>query len=955
MKRGSNESTECGEPGVAEPGEADMPPTPGRHTPELPPTAPPQLRADGTQAAAEDAGGHAATVGISKRTARAVGCGLSKRRLRAIEESKAFKVVTIFALVFALFGWTFVIILDVPDEPTNLIVDILMTLAFCVFVLELVMRLYIYRCKYPISFFFCMDLIGTASMVFEVTYILNEAGQIDTADSSVNAVLIRTTRAARLGARAGRLAKVLKCISLWTKARRSEDANRSEAQIIGHRIREILSAKVFLLTIVLVLGVPLFSFGTYPEEDLSMKAYSRHLEMSYADAFEWLTSNIADTNITTKFSEAVEDMLSFYSDLNYSPFRLKGYAAEITIASSGMEVLIPGDDLLSGVEPSRRQNIVRQQVKVCQLLRPGCTDREKAAIFFDFTEAKQYIALMDFAVVLFIIICMILESYDLSRTLDTMAIRPVDNLLSVVSRIAAGLRQVETEGRKDYADFEDTRSVIPRVNTTNGEMLEDAFRKLLELTSVFLQDSVVADEDLDDLHHESKGIIMEIMQLADERGPKLNRMVSRPSQRMIHSAGGVVAQLHIHPEGLDRWSLDVLGMQPEQRSKVVMHIMFASSIGVKTGQEWAEVDTFQRFLDSVRSGYFDNPYHNYSHAVDVVLSVYRLLNVLNWSKWLGEMETYALLVSALCHDLGHPGKTNPFLVETCHELSLRYNDKSPLENMHCSKLFILCKDASKNVFSLFEKTDYKRARSVCITAILATDNAKHFDMVKEVKKIYQINTDLCDAQMEDPENYADGYVMEVLRKDTMFWIKVMLHLADISNPLKPFGVYREWASRVLDEFFAQGDEEKRLGIPVGMLNDREKVSMPGSEHGFINFLVAPLLTSVVRIFPMIFPLAEQMTRNLEQWRDVWVEEADPSLDDRAKRESDILAVKESVMKLCPPTWSPRVIEQDGSSHHGGRSGSTAPRTSVSGGTEEVSPRELNTRKMLMRRISRNLP
>lgn len=41
---------------------------------------------------------------------------------------------------------------------------------------------------------------------------------------------------------------------------------------------------------------------------------------------------------------------------------------------------------------------------------------------------------------------------------------------------------------------------------------------------------------------------------------------------------------------------------------------------------------------------------------------------------------------------------------------------------------------------------------------------------------------------------------------------------------------------------AAGDEEKRLGVPVGMLNDRDVVNIPGSQHGFINFLVAPLVS-----------------------------------------------------------------------------------------------------------------
>ena len=50
-----------------------------------------------------------------------------------------------------------------------------------------------------------------------------------------------------------------------------------------------------------------------------------------------------------------------------------------------------------------------------------------------------------------------------------------------------------------------------------------------------------------------------------------------------------------------------------------------------------------------------------------------------------------LVVSAMAHDIGHTGLNNPFLVEIHHELAMRYNDVSPLENMHVATLFEMCR------------------------------------------------------------------------------------------------------------------------------------------------------------------------------------------------------------------------------------------------------------------------
>ena len=58
---------------------------------------------------------------------------------------------------------------------------------------------------------------------------------------------------------------------------------------------------------------------------------------------------------------------------------------------------------------------------------------------------------------------------------------------------------------------------------------------------------------------------------------------------------------------------------------------------------------------------------------------------------------------------------------------MRYNDRSVLENYHLAHGFAAMKGKEFNVLENFEKEDYKKMRESIITAVLATDMAKHFE------------------------------------------------------------------------------------------------------------------------------------------------------------------------------------------------------------------------------------
>jgi hypothetical protein len=97
-------------------------------------------------------------------------------------------------------------------------------------------------------------------------------------------------------------------------------------------------------------------------------------------------------------------------------------------------------------------------------------------------------------------------------------------------------------------------------------------------------------------------------------------------------------------------------------------------------------------------------------------------------------EIFALIVSAMAHDVGHCGYTNSFHIKKKDELALRYNDTSVLENYHCSLLFELINETeTENIFRTVNYENYIKIRNIIITTILATDISNHRNILLSVK------------------------------------------------------------------------------------------------------------------------------------------------------------------------------------------------------------------------------
>lgn len=94
-----------------------------------------------------------------------------------------------------------------------------------------------------------------------------------------------------------------------------------------------------------------------------------------------------------------------------------------------------------------------------------------------------------------------------------------------------------------------------------------------------------------------------------------------------------------------------------------------------------------------------------------------------------------------------------------------------------------------------------------VKMVLATDMAQHFKDTDNLKNRIK-------ADDWDPTD-----------KDKLLVMTYGCHVSDISNLSKDWDLGLQWTNLLFEEFFAQGDLEKELGLPVGFMMDRDVINI----------------------------------------------------------------------------------------------------------------------------------
>jgi len=244
------------------------------------------------------------------------------------------------------------------------------------------------------------------------------------------------------------------------------------------------------------------------------------------------------------------------------------------------------------------------------------------------------------------------------------------------------------------------------------------------------------------------------------------------------------------------------------------------------------VDTLKAFLTGLEETYKPNPYHNSTHAADVVQVVTATLCMDEFTSQLTDLEVLSLLLAACIHDVAHPGVNNAYLIKAYADMALTYNDNSINENWHLSCAFRILKD--HNFLTHLSEADYRFVRRTIIDAVLYTDMMFHQQLLKQ----FQATMGVLGPNLD---NWKD--------ENRVLLLRYVLHACDISNPARPWSVCREWAVRITEENFAQGDREREEGLPVSPLNDRDKANPVKGQQVFCDMFVKPTFQIMAALAP----------------------------------------------------------------------------------------------------------
>ncbi|KAJ7118646.1 hypothetical protein C8R43DRAFT_88344 [Mycena crocata] len=305
------------------------------------------------------------------------------------------------------------------------------------------------------------------------------------------------------------------------------------------------------------------------------------------------------------------------------------------------------------------------------------------------------------------------------------------------------------------------------------------------------------------------------------------------------------------------WNFEPRMLPDEDHVVACAVLLFEALFRVEGIQEAVGVQMAQipPFIQHLRHIYrWQNSYHNFEHALDVLQATYSYLRAADmvppldilldgdrmWSPSsspsrnnndkhllaaLTPPDLLTLFLAAIGHDVGHPGFTNLFMNNAATPLSVVFDGKSALEQMHCALLLrvmrahglggVLDDVRLVNASGGDATTLGAENRKLLWETVLATDMSVHDAFMRRFEELIEAergssHSQTTGAQGREATDNANSN-SRMYRRITI--CQAIIKCADISNPSRPYYISQHWATALMREWNSQALLEQHHRLP----------------------------------------------------------------------------------------------------------------------------------------------
>ena len=263
------------------------------------------------------------------------------------------------------------------------------------------------------------------------------------------------------------------------------------------------------------------------------------------------------------------------------------------------------------------------------------------------------------------------------------------------------------------------------------------------------------------------------------------------------------------------------------------------------------VELVREYVSFIAEMYPDNPFHSFEHASHVTMSVTKLLSRIvapsdmdftddaqaraklhdhTYGITSDPLTQFACVLSALIHDVNHPGVSNATLVAENDKLMDVYGGKSLAEqnsvdlawNLLMTEQYrplvtILCRDES----------ELCRLRQLVVNSVMATDI-----LDPDLKKLRNARWEKA-FNISSTKDSQDSSTREGINRKATIVIEHLIQASDVSHTMQHWNVYTKWNARLFKEMY------KAYLDGRGGAKDPSEFWAKG-EIGFFDFYIIPL-------------------------------------------------------------------------------------------------------------------